>query len=280
MVIQGTKEPYGVNGHRQFERVLVPSLKELKANPDGRATEPNTKDLKGAVLSVNKMVLDPLHVNGDSMEVIEGHRRLFVAVALGIPHVWAWVYYKCSKAEMHTLYAMLNLNKKAHTGAQKVEAELKGVVGATRNGIVTQLFGSTSKATTTFQRIFDEPELTEKLKAGQLSPSNLSRARSALKFCKREQTDEALLMVLRWMMDLKQSLALYSAMTHARKVFKINGSYNKAYSPTALLGFIERGVPIGAVQRSREAYDKAMEKQAKDQTEETQLALSLKQARI
>lgn len=282
MVILATKESYGNNGgFRQLEKVKVAALDFLKENPANRALEANVQPLKIAVQISNKTILDALHVNGETMRVVEGNRRLLVARLLGIIDVWAWVYYKCSKAEMHGLFALLNLHKKAHTGAQKVEAELNGVVGATIKGVVTPLFGETSKATAIFRRLFDESELNTRKSAGQLSPSNLSRARSAMKFFKIPSTDEKeLVKILRWMMDLNQSLALYSALTNSRRVFKITGTYNKALTPAVLRSYIERDVPIGATQKTRATYEKAMAKKAMDQAEESQLTKILKQAGI
>lgn len=92
---------------KEGEVFLVKSLKFLSFNPPARVEDsPALRELLEDVKE--RGILQPISVNAETNQVVDGHRRVTVARLLGIEKITATAYYGLSKAQMHKLYYVMN----------------------------------------------------------------------------------------------------------------------------------------------------------------------------
>jgi hypothetical protein len=100
----------------------VGDLVSADYNPPGRVK--NVEKLLDEVVAVGEKFLVPLHVGPDGV-LVDGHRRLCVAVALGIGEVKVYRY-SGDRALIEQLYVILNITARPVTPADRLTAELLG----------------------------------------------------------------------------------------------------------------------------------------------------------
>jgi len=110
-------------------RVLVDiDIVELNLNPmnppERTETNPAFLTLKRGVRELG--VLDVVHFCGDSMTLINGHRRVESARLNGITTVTAYRYDGLTEEERNILFRHLNTTSVAYSGSQKLHTFLNG----------------------------------------------------------------------------------------------------------------------------------------------------------
>jgi len=110
-------------------RVLVDiEISELNSNPvnppERTATNPAFLTLKKGVRELG--VLDVVHFCGDTMTLINGHRRIESARLNGVSFVTAYRYDGLTVEERDILFRHLNTTSVAYSGSQKLYTFLNG----------------------------------------------------------------------------------------------------------------------------------------------------------
>jgi len=113
--------------NRSLVEVDIEDLNLNPMNPPER-TETNTAflTLKRGVRELG--VLDVIHICGDTMTLINGHRRVASARLNGITVVTAYRYDGLTEEERDELFRHLNTTSVAYTGSQKLHTFLNGGV--------------------------------------------------------------------------------------------------------------------------------------------------------
>jgi hypothetical protein len=195
--MNGERQPFGERGERRQEWVKTGELKLLSYNAAGRTDESKLAALQDSIKKYG--VIDAIHVCGEDGMVLEGNRRYTAARLLGIPEMLAWAYYGLSEAEKKRLVADVNINKRAHTGPEKFEEELKG------SGPV---WGKISKSFAEHKRLFGIPRLKELILDHHIGPDGLALCKRAAAFTGRVPYDTWVKAIMNWKIKHNQHYVL------------------------------------------------------------------------
>ena len=111
--------------NRSLVEIDIVDLKENDNNPPERTSSNQAfLTLKKGVRELG--VLDVVHFCGDTMILINGHRRVKSARLSGIETVTAYRYDNLTEEERDTLFRHLNTTSVSYTGSQKLHTFLNG----------------------------------------------------------------------------------------------------------------------------------------------------------
>ena len=112
-------------GNRSLVEVEISELISNPINPPERvATTPAFLTLKKGVRELG--VLDVIHFCGNTMTLINGHRRVESARLNGVTNVTAYRYDGLTEEERNILFRHLNTTSVAYSGSQKLYTFLNG----------------------------------------------------------------------------------------------------------------------------------------------------------
>ena len=111
--------------NRVLTDILISSLKPNPVNPPERtASNSAFLTLKKGIRELG--VLETIHFCGDTMTLINGHRRTICAKANGIESLMAYRYDGLSKTERDILFKHLNTTSNSYSGSQMLHTFLCG----------------------------------------------------------------------------------------------------------------------------------------------------------
>lgn len=199
----GEFEKFG-SGKRRLEMVKVSGLKRFKYNDDTRTNPAGLQLLKEDILANG--VLSLLHVDGDTMETIDGNRRRTILQDMiegTVTEVRAMVYFGLTKLEKDELYASLNEPTRRFSGPNKFASMYLG--------LNKKVFKATGAKFKKMESLFTDSEMRELIEEHNMGPDALSVAKRAGKYIGKGTTDKVLSKIVLWMYRQHQYLALKKA---------------------------------------------------------------------
>ena len=182
------------NGDVRLRRVALSDLKLAAFQPRKRASPENTRKLQKSIEEIG--LIYPVAVN-DKNELIDGHRRVAAAKALGWQDIPAIIV----SGERDSIYAEVNATARKMSGNENLQVYL--VNPAAVSPVARRHLEAAEES-------LGRTLLAKIAKAGS-SIVLFRRARDVAAYLERAQDDSFLQKVVRWMLAHKLQRVVYSA---------------------------------------------------------------------
>src|SRR6266566_9952271 len=106
------------------EVIAVDKLRHTSYNPDDRIEDRKIQTLAESLAKFGQIV--PVLVMGETLELIDGNRRLAAAKLVGIIELRAIVYYKTNRVEARNLFPEVNDKHRRHSSGDMIFEEHHG----------------------------------------------------------------------------------------------------------------------------------------------------------